>query len=148
METTPSSDDQQQWRLTHLTETYKGLVTLAVEALKMLAIVNGAAAVAVLTYLGNLVSHPPSSGFRPPHIAPVVRWYCGGLFATLLAFVLAYAAQLILFNEEIKLREGSQIRRYHPFIIWLAVAFAVFAAIAFFLGSMRAAHILVGVRGA
>ena len=35
METTPSSNDQQQWRLTHLTETYKGLVTLAVEALRV-----------------------------------------------------------------------------------------------------------------
>jgi hypothetical protein len=27
--------DEQQWRLSHLAETYKGLVTLAVEALKM-----------------------------------------------------------------------------------------------------------------
>jgi hypothetical protein len=33
----------------HLTETYKGLITLSVEALKMLALANGGAAVGVLT---------------------------------------------------------------------------------------------------
>ena len=35
----------------HLEETYKGLVPLSIEAIKMLALVNGGAAVAILAYL-------------------------------------------------------------------------------------------------
>jgi hypothetical protein len=72
----PPPDDQ-QWRVAHLTETYKGLVTLAVEALKMLILINGGAAVAVLTYLGNLVSHLPPGG-HAPNVIHAVLWYCMG----------------------------------------------------------------------
>ncbi len=42
----------------HLQETYKSLITISVECLKMLAIVNGGAAVAVLTYLGTWETSP------------------------------------------------------------------------------------------
>jgi hypothetical protein len=55
----------------HLQETYKSLITISVECLKMLAIVNGGAAVAVLTYLGNLASHAPS-GQPTNHITPAL----------------------------------------------------------------------------
>ena len=51
----------------HLTETYKTLITLTVEALKMLALVNGGAAVAVLTYLGNLSARSQSGAKRNLH---------------------------------------------------------------------------------
>ena len=49
----------------HLQETFKALITIAVEALKLLALANGGAAVGILTYLSNLASHgtpcPPLS---------------------------------------------------------------------------------------
>ncbi len=77
----------------HLQETYKSLITISVECLKMLAIVNGGAAVAVLTYLGNLASHA-ASGQPTIHITPALMCYCGGLFAAILAFVLGYVVQL------------------------------------------------------
>jgi hypothetical protein len=44
----------------HMTETFKGLITLSVELAKMLALVNGGAAVALLAYLGNFAAHASS----------------------------------------------------------------------------------------
>jgi hypothetical protein len=44
----------------HLEETYKGLIPLSIEAIKMLALVNGGAAVAILAYLGNIAGHAPT----------------------------------------------------------------------------------------
>ena len=58
----------------HLQETYKSLITISVECLKMLAIVNGGAAVAVLTYLGNLASHTPSGQPTNPSPHVLLRW--------------------------------------------------------------------------
>jgi hypothetical protein len=40
----------------HLEETYKALVPLSIEALKILALANGGACVALLTFCGNLAS--------------------------------------------------------------------------------------------
>jgi hypothetical protein len=128
----------------HLTETYKALITLAVEALKMLALVNGGAAVAVLTYLGNLVSHSPL-GAATPDMTPALRWYCGGLFATTLAFVAAYVTQLTLYNEETRRRTGAIIRQYHTYGIWIGVTLAIIAAVAFGKGCLDAAQALGAV---
>ena len=67
----------------------QGLITISVEGLKILALVNGGAAVAVLTYLGNLASRS-SSPVHVPRIKPALLWYCGGLLASVLAFTVAY----------------------------------------------------------
>jgi hypothetical protein len=69
----------------------------------MLALVNGGAAVAVLTYLGNLASRSPVPA-HVPAIKPALLSYCAGLVATVLAFLAAYCTQLALYNEEISLR--------------------------------------------
>jgi hypothetical protein len=50
----------------HPEETFKSLITISIELLKMLALVNGGAAVALLAYLGNLASR--ASGARPPNM--------------------------------------------------------------------------------
>jgi hypothetical protein len=44
----------------HPEETFKSLITISVEALKTLALVNGGAAVALLAYLGNLAARTPA----------------------------------------------------------------------------------------
>jgi hypothetical protein len=128
---------QSEW---HLTETYKALITLSVEALKLLALVNGGAAVAVLTYLGNLVSHTPP-GTHPPNVRPALLWYCGGLFATTLAFVVAYITQLRLFNEE-KNRRQAPVREFHRIGVYSGILLALFAAVAFGMGCYSAARAL------
>jgi hypothetical protein len=126
----------------HLTETYKGLITLSIEALKMLAIVNGGAAVAVLTYLGNLASRSPVPA-HVPTIKPALLWYCAGLAATVFAFIVAYLTQFRLYSEEIALRSGARVRRRHGIGIALGCGLAVFATSAFGLGCWSAASALV-----
>jgi hypothetical protein len=107
----------------------------------MLALVNGGAAVAVLTYLGNLASRSPAPAHLPA-IKPALLWYSVGLVATVLAFIVAYLTQLALYSEEISLRGGLQIRRRHGIGIALGSGLAVFAGIAFGLGCWSAATAL------
>ena len=126
----------------HLTETYKGLLTLAVEGLKLLALVNGAAAVAVLTYLGSLVSHVSPGAAHPPNMIPAVACYCWGVFASTMALVLAYCTQLILYNEELARHEGGPFQSRHQRGIYLAVTLAISAALSFGAGSLLAAFAL------
>jgi hypothetical protein len=133
-----ASPPESSW---HLSETYKALITLAVEALKILALVNGGAAVAVLTYLGNLVSHVPI-GTPTPDMTPALRWYCGGLFVTILAFVVAYVAQLVLYQEELRRVAGRSIPQYHAYLVGTGVVLALLAAIAFAVGCFDAAKAL------
>jgi hypothetical protein len=57
---------------------------------------NGGAAVALVTYLGNLVSH--GSGGSLPDLSGAVVLYSAGLPMTVLAF--AYTTQLRLYVEE------------------------------------------------
>src|SRR5262249_22798745 len=125
----------------HLQETYKSLITISVECLKILAIVNGGAAGAVLTYIGNLASHA-ASGQPTNHITPALLSYCGGLLATILAFVLGYVVQLQLYNEEIAIAQGHAARRKHQWVLWTAIALALSAAVAFGAGCWLAANAL------
>jgi hypothetical protein len=125
----------------HLMETYKALITISVEALKTLALVNGGAAVAILTYLGNLVVHTPA-GTSAPNMAPALLWYCGGLIAITTAFVIAYVTQLALYNEEIRRRAGDRLPQYHISGVWAGVLLALFAAFAFGMGCLDAAKTL------
>lgn len=126
----------------HLEETYKGLLTISIEALKMLALVNGGAAIAVLTYLGNLVTRstiPP----HPSAIGPALLWYGGGLMATIVAFVVAYVTQLRLFREEADRRQGLKVRRFHAAGVAFGVVLALTAAAAFGVGCYQAAAALL-----
>jgi hypothetical protein len=125
----------------HLQETYKSLITISVECLKMLAIVNGGAAVAVLTYLANLASHA-AAGQPTSHITPALLCYCGGLLATILAFVFGYVVQLQLYNEEIAIAQGHAVRRKHQWVLWTAMVLALSAAVAFGAGCLLAANAL------
>jgi hypothetical protein len=125
----------------HLTETYKGLITLSIEALKMLALVNGGAAVAVLTYLGNLASHSPAPTHLPD-IKPALLWYCMGLVGTVVAFIAAYLTQLRLYVEEVARGGGTQARRLHGTGIGFSCVLALSAAVAFGLGCWNAAEAL------
>jgi quinol-cytochrome oxidoreductase complex cytochrome b subunit len=122
----------------HLTETYKSLITLTVEALKMLALVNGGAAIAILTYLGNLASRQPAMGHLPD-IKFALWCYSGGVAATTLAFIFAYATQLRLFIEERDRRGGPPRRTLHWGGVTVGILLALGAAGAFAAGSLFAA---------
>jgi phosphate/sulfate permease len=141
MANTPDQNEFWEW---HIAETFKGLITLSTGVVKMLALVNGGAAVALLAYLGNVAHNP---GVNPPHLTLALTWFCKGLFATLLAVIFAYLTQLKLYNEERKKRQQVSIpenqrkpvREHHGWILAIAILLALFAAVAFFEGCLTAA---------
>jgi ABC-type Fe3+-siderophore transport system permease subunit len=129
------------WNQTHLTETYKSLITISVEALKMLALANGGAAVALLTYLGNLLSHGPSG--RLPNLTGPLICYSVGLLLTVLAFLAAYITQLMLYGEEVARISGQPVRQQHRWVLRTGMVLTVLAAIAFGVGSVIAGRVLL-----
>lgn len=124
----------------HIQETYKGLITLSVEVLKALTLVNGGAAVALLTYAGNHVAHNPNG--RVPSLEPPLLWYCSGLSSTVVAFILAYWTQLRLYQEERQRHEGQPFRQRHGVGIWIAGFAILGATFAFAMGCLCAASAL------
>ncbi len=72
----------------------------------MVGLINGGAAIALLTYVGALISRTPSA--HPPVITSALLWYCSGVIASVLAFLAAYLTQLRLFAEERARHSGSR----------------------------------------
>jgi uncharacterized membrane protein YidH (DUF202 family) len=107
-----------------------------VEVAKMLALVNGGAAVAVLAYLGNI---------RSTHAAlmtPALRYFCIGLFWVILALIFAYLTQLRLYNEERARHNGQPFRTWHAYLLGVAIALTFASATFFFVGCMVAVSVL------
>jgi hypothetical protein len=112
----PQNDDKpREW---HITETFKGLINLSIEALKALLLINGGAAVAILAYLGNMASRP--SVVRLATMKDALSCFAFGVLVTALAFIVAYFTQLRLYFEE-RARHMKQ-----PFITlhWIGIAIA------------------------
>ncbi|CAN7777874.1 hypothetical protein LJR290_007917 [Variovorax sp. LjRoot290] len=76
-------------------ETYKSLITLSVEGFKFAALTNGGAAVALLSYLGNIAS----KGAAAPDMRMPMGFFLAGLVCCGIAMFYAYLTQLTLFNE-------------------------------------------------
>jgi hypothetical protein len=122
----------------HREELFKGMLSLIVESLKMVAWINGGAAIAVLTYLGNLATHNHSI----PNIKPTILWYCIGLTAAALAFVVGYITELRLWEELNRKARGEAVVRYHHIGLVIGCALAFLGVLAFFRGSILAAEAL------
>ena len=72
----------------HLEQTYKALIPLSIEAIKMLALVNGGAAVAILAYLGNIARYA-GVAHQPNMVRPLL-WFSAGLWAAAMTSIVAY----------------------------------------------------------
>lgn len=110
----------------HTAETFKGLCTLATEALKFLALINGGGAIAVVAYgLG----HVPMTALKF-----VMAGFLIGIVFTAIAYVLAYLTQLKLFNESSDRKSwGPQ----HERILGATVISGVVALCAFTYGCLK-----------
>jgi hypothetical protein len=124
----------------HIQETYKGLITLSVELLKISALVNGGAVIAILTFCGNLASKGQSSLLG--NFKPAILWYCAGLGATMITFNLACWTQLRLYKEERNRHEGKAFKEVHPWFIGVGICLSLFAIIAFAIGCGTAADVI------
>ena len=80
----------------HSLETYKSLMNIGLEALKVTFLLNGGAIVALLAFMGNVASKqkPISSDINFSIICFVI-----GLIFSAFSFVFAYIMQLRLYSE-------------------------------------------------
>jgi hypothetical protein len=121
----------------HITETFKGLIQLSVEVVKMLALVNGGAIIALLAYLGNFATHVTDK--QPPHLRHAFGYFANGLFATVLAVLFAYLAQLRLYREEWMWHNtGKRPYAHHEWILAIGILLSVYAAFVFLKGCLTA----------
>ena len=79
----------------HAIETYRSMITVGIEGLKALQLINGGAVVALLAYLGQAQDRATLA----PLFARPLWVLLSGLTVGTLAFVGTYLTQLTLFNE-------------------------------------------------
>lgn len=79
----------------HAMETYRSLITISIEALKVLVLLNGGAIVALLAYLGQVEARHELASL----VAFPLRLFVVGLVLGALGFVGSYLTQLCLYNE-------------------------------------------------
>lgn len=115
-------------------ETYKSLVQISLAGLKLLALLNGGAAVALLAYLGNIAG----KGMSAPDVQFPMGCYLVGLVLCGLAFLASYLTQLRLYNESVGGR-GSGAGR-HELWLYLAIILAFLSLAAFAFGSYSSAQ--------
>jgi len=111
-------------------ETFRSLIQISVSGLRLLAILNGGAAVALLAYLGNVAGKTAAV----PDMRLSIGCYLFGLVLTGFAFVFSYLTQSRLFNELMGRAEHGFHER------WQIAAFVlvVLGLVAFTVGSISA----------
>jgi hypothetical protein len=128
---------ENEWRQQEL---YKAMMVLPVEGLKTLCLINGGAAVATLTYVGNLASKTPAGSL--PDVRPAIICYCAGLAAAAATFLISYLVQLAA-SDSLHSASGAPVIPLRPRpLIWIGCLMAVFALVAFIAGSILAADAL------
>jgi hypothetical protein len=115
----------------HAVETFKSIQAISLAGLKLLALFNGGAAVALLAYLGNIAG----KGIMIPEMALPLKLYLFGLFFCGLAFLAGYATQLVLYNESV----GRPPRWKSEWFQAAGVVLASLSLILFVVGSSVAA---------
>ncbi len=112
----------------HAVETFKSLIQISVEGLKLLALLNGGAAVALLAYLGNI----SGKAFPTPDMRLPMSCFLVGLLLCGFAFAGSYLTQLWLYNESM----GRGARRRHTRWLWLTMSLGLLSLGAFGLGCL------------
>jgi hypothetical protein len=107
---------------------------------KMLALLNGGAAVAVLTYLGNLVSRSQHGHIHNIRTTLCCFWI--GLVATMLAFVCSYLTQLRLYGEDLAEDASKPIPQHHKGYLNVGLVLGLVAVFAFGVGCWFAASMI------
>ena len=115
----------------HFIETYKSLITLSIEGFKFCALANGGAAIALLSYLGNLAG----KGTATPDMRCAMGLFLAGLFACGIAMLFAYLTQLRLLNESAIRITGIFT---HTWPLYISMFFFALSLSAFSFGSWQA----------
>jgi hypothetical protein len=120
------SGETPEIRKEHALETYKSLIQISIECIKLLALLNGGASVALLAYLGNIAG----KNWEVPDMRWPMGLYLFGLFCCGITFVASYCTQLALYNESM----GRPFTKHECLLRW-AIASAFLSIISFAVGS-------------
>jgi hypothetical protein len=103
----------------HAIETYRSLMLYGSAGITFVLTVNGAAAIAVMTFLGHFIE---KGGAKAPDMRLPLLLFLGGVLAGGIATATAYFTQLTLYNESIGTRPSD---RGITHVFWLRVSVAV-----------------------
>ena len=121
-------------------ETFKAMMILPVEGLKIICWINGGAAIAVLTYVGNFAAK--SSTAQLQSIRPAIMWYCAGLSAGAITFLISYLVQLSFFRSLHRKSPLLGIKTPHRLLVGVGCVLSLFGVLSFIMGSLSAASAL------
>jgi len=112
----------------HALETYKSLISISVELLKSLLLLNGGAIVALLAYLGQATNGPAVA----KHATCSLTWFIAGLVLSALAFIGSYLTQLSLYNEGV---HPDKYKGSHMPWLWSTFGISFLSLVAFAVGA-------------
>lgn len=120
----------------HTLETYKSLISVSMEGLKTLLLINGGAVVAMLAFLGQSP--------QGQKVAPYAWWplglFVGGVTCCAFAFLASYATQLTLYNESVFGDEYDGPS--HTKCLWFAVGLVILSLVCFAAGAFSSVAVL------
>ena len=139
------TDESQERRTAHYIETYKALFVLGPFAIKLISVLNGGAALALLTYatqvresIGDGGGERTTLGILIPAFVLLVL----GLVVTGVSAVVGYISQLELFQSS-KFQTGTSLavrsERRARILLWCSIGLAIAALLLFAVGSIYAA---------
>jgi hypothetical protein len=119
----------------HADETFKSMIEISVEGMKSLLLINGGAAITVLTFLGT----NSGKSFASHAGISLARFILGVTFSVCI-FVFSYATQFALFNESINNKNYNGPR--HMTFVLAALVFVFLSLIAFCIGCASSIFVL------
>ena len=120
----------------HTQETYKSMISISVEGMKALMLLNGGAIVALLGFLGQLANR----GQQAPKAVCSLAIFVVGLVFSCICFFTSYYTQFTLFNEA----KGTKQAQSH--MIWFSATFifAILSISAFAIGAFLSLKVFSG----
>ena len=117
-------------------ETYKSMISISVEGLKSLLLINGGAIVAILAYMGQA----PQGRAAAAHMMGPLSFFVAGIFLCVLSFGGAYVTQFTLLEESVGDMRAAP--PHHMRAVWLTAVFALLSVTCFATGSLVSVHVL------
>jgi hypothetical protein len=120
----------------HTLETFKSLITVSMEGLKTLLLVNGGAVVALVAFLGQSSLGPSLA----PHFWWPIGFFVAGVTSCTLAFLGSYFTQFSLYNELFPQRGYRGPK--HMTCLTATVGFVLASVVCFALGAFTSVSVL------
>jgi 1,4-dihydroxy-2-naphthoate octaprenyltransferase len=120
----------------HTQETYKSMISISVEGIKTLVILNGGAIVALLGFLGQVANR----GQQAPKAFCPLGIFVAGLIFGCTCFFTSYFTQFTLFNEA----PGNKKPRSHMSWFSATLIFAILSLASFAIGGFLSLRVFSG----